>query len=144
MNKLNVSIIRLSENVPMPEYKTPGAVAFDLAVSEGGVIKPGETKIFPTGLVVCVPEDHALVLASRSSNAKKGINLSNGVGIIDQDYCGPDDQLHLALHNIGLEPYTVEPGERLAQGLFLPVSKATFEEGNTIKEKNRGGFGTTG
>ncbi|MDA1038612.1 MAG: dUTP diphosphatase [bacterium] len=144
MNKVTVTIHRLSENVPLPEYKTSGAAAFDLAVSESGTIEPGETKIFPTGLVVCVPENHVLILASRSSNAKKGINLSNGIGIIDQDYCGPDDQLHLALHNIGTKPYTVEFGERLAQGLFVPISIANFEEKKTVTEENRGGFGTTG
>jgi len=141
---MQINIKRLSLNVPMPEYKTAGAVAFDLAVSEDGVIEPSETKIFPTGLIIQVPENHALILASRSSNAKKGISLANGIGIIDQDYCGPNDELHLAVHNFLNQPYTVEKGERIAQGLFVPIVKAEFVETNEISKTDRGGFGTTG
>lgn len=128
----------------MPEYKTPGAVAFDLAVIEDGVLAPNERRMFRTGLVVCVPDGHVLLLAPRSSNAKKGIRLANGVGVIDQDYCGPNDELKLMLHNVGHEPYTVEKYERIAQGMFVPVAKGTFHEVHDLSAPDRGGFGTTG
>ncbi len=141
---MQIKFKRLSTDIPIPEYKTDGAVAFDLAVSEGGIIEPGQTKIFPTGLIVFVPKNHALILASRSSNAKKGISLANGIGIIDQDYCGPNDELHLAVHNFLDRPYTVEKGERIAQGLFVPIVLAEFTETNEASEADRGGFGTTG
>lgn len=141
---MNVNIRRLSPDVPLPEYKTGGACAFDIAVLDGGVLQPNERALFRTGLVVQVPAQHVLVLASRSSNAKKGIQLSNGIGVIDGDYCGPNDELHLALHNIGNEPYTITPGERLAQGLFLPVTIASFHEPESWVGDDRGGFGTTG
>ena len=90
-----------------------------------------------------VPEGHALVLASRSSNAKKGLTMSNGIGIIDQDFCGPEDELRIALYNIGDAPYEVQPYERLAQGMIVPVMRPTFVE-MEMKAQNRGGFGTTG
>ncbi|MBI2484777.1 dUTP diphosphatase [Candidatus Uhrbacteria bacterium] len=144
MPSLSVRIRRLSPDIPTPAYKTAGACGFDIAVSEGGVLAPGERRKFPTGLVVCVPEGYVLLLCPRSSNAKKGIQLANSVGVIDPDYCGPDDQLHAYLYNIGTEPYTVEKSERVMQGLFVPVAHATFEEVEDLAAPNRGGFGTTG
>ena len=141
---MDVSIRRISHNTPLPEYKTTGACAFDLAVIESKTLQPNERALFSTGLVVNVPNDHVLILAPRSSNAKKGVRLSNGIGIIDSDYCGPTDELKLSLHNVGSEPYTVELGERIAQGLFVPISRATFTEPSPWEEKDRGGFGTTG
>ncbi|MFA6132245.1 MAG: dUTP diphosphatase [Patescibacteria group bacterium] len=135
---------RLSPEVPVPEYKTAGAVAFDLAVPQGGVIQPGETKFFPTGLVIKVPEGHVLLVAPRSSNAKKQIRMGNGIGLIDQDYCGPTDELKLALHNFGQTPYTVENGERIAQAMIVPVLKGEFIEVDEMAAPDRGGFGSTG
>ncbi|MEK9155609.1 MAG: dUTP diphosphatase [Patescibacteria group bacterium] len=139
-----INIRRLSPNVPLPEYKTAGACAFDIAVLEGATLQPNERTMFNTGLVVNVPNDHVLLLAPRSSNAKKGIRLSNGIGIIDSDYCGPNDEIKLSLHNIGTEPYTVESGERIAQGMFVPITRATFAEPQEWGLQDRGGFGTTG
>ncbi len=141
---MDISIRRISPTAPFPQYHTPGAAAFDLAVIEGKTLQSNERALFATGLVIKVPEDHVLILAPRSSNAKKGIRLSNGIGVIDSDYCGPTDELKLALHNIGSAPYTVEAGERIAQGLFIPISRATFLEPAVWEEKDRGGFGTTG
>lgn len=142
---MQISFRRLSDKTPLPAYHTSGACAFDLAVIEEGVLAPGERKLFRTGLVIRVPEYHVLILAPRSSNAKKGIQLANGIGIIDQDYCGPEDELKLFLYNIGTEPYRITEGERLAQGLFLPVAQATFiEPASWDAQENRGGFGTTG
>ena len=141
---LSVKIRRLDSGVALPTYKTAGAVAFDIAVRNGGTLAAGERRLFPTGLVICVPKDHALMLAARSSNAKKGLQLANGIGLVDQDFCGPNDELQLALYNIGSEPYTIEKDERVAQGMFVPVIKAIFEEIEVLTAPNRGGFGTTG
>lgn len=144
---MEIAIRRLAPDVPFPEYKTAGAVAFDLAVVEEGVLQPGERRMFRTGLVVKVPEGHVLLLAARSSNAKKGVQMANGVGVIDEDYCGPEDELRLFLYNVGDSPYTIERGERLAQGFFIPITKGVFIEQLDLDwavEKNRGGFGTTG
>ena len=141
---ITVDINRLGPDVPVPEYKTVGAIAFDIAVRETKTIQPRETVFFSTGLVVCTPAGYGLIIASRSSNAKKQIVLANGIGIIDQDYCGPNDELHLSVRNEGPTPYTVEAGERIAQGLFVPVVRATFNEKDGLTAPDRGGYGTTG
>lgn len=141
---MEIAIRRLRADIPLPEYKTPGACAFDLAVIEGKILEPNERAMFGTGLVVNVPNDHVLLLLPRSSNGKKGIRLANGTGVIDSDYCGPNDELKLMLHNIGAEPYTVEAGERIAQGMFVPITRAQFIEPTDWHAPDRGGFGTTG
>lgn len=141
---LPVQIKRLYDDVSVPEYKTSGAVAFDIAVREEVIINPGETKILSTGLIVKVPEGYVLIVANRSSNVKKRLMLANNIGVIDQDYCGPNDQLYLGLYNFGTDPYTTQIGERLAQGLLMPIERAVFEEVSDIEDKNRGGFGSTG
>lgn len=141
---MQLQIRRLSPDVPMPEYKTAGACAFDIAVIEGATLAPGERKMLPTGLIVKVPDGHTLLLFSRSSNAKKGIRLGNSVGVIDQDYCGPNDQLYAAVHNFGHEPYTVEKGERIMQAVIVPIVKAEIMEADSDFASDRGGFGTTG
>lgn len=141
---MQISIRRLSADVPMPEYKTSGACAFDIAVMEGVTLSPGGRATLPTGLVVEVPVGHVLILAPRGSNSKKGVRLANSIGIVDQDYCGPTDQLYLVLHNFGDQAYTVEKGERIAQGMIMPIAKVEFIEREAIGSVDRGGFGTTG
>ena len=141
---MQIHFRRLSADVPMPEYKTPGACAFDIAMIEEKTIPPGGREVFSTGLVIAVPTGHTLLLMSRSSNSKKGLRLSNSVGLIDQDYCGPNDELKCSLHNYGTEPYTVQKGERLVQGLIVPIATATFVEQTELADADRGGFGTTG
>ncbi len=142
---MNVKIRRLTPDTPLPEYKTTGACGFDVAVIEGGIILPGERKKFRTGLVVQVPEGYVLLTFPRSSNAKKGLRLANGTGVIDQDYCGPEDEIFIFIHNFSQEPYTVEAGERIAQGVIVPVLRGiTFTESEDMGTENRGGFGTTG
>jgi dUTP pyrophosphatase len=136
---------RLHSDALVPHFQTPGACAFDLAPVEGVTLLPGERALVPTGLVIQVPDGYALVLAARSSNAKKGVRLGNGIGIIDQDYHGPTDQLYLALHNFGTEPYTVGVGERIAQGMIVPILKPDFVESvEDMSVESRGGFGSTG
>lgn len=141
---LSVDIKRLGPDVPVPEYKTAGAIAFDIAAREGGVIAPGATAFFSTGLVVRTPPGYGLIIAGRSSNAKKQITLANGIGVIDQDYCGPEDELRLSVRNEGAEAYAVAAGERIAQGLFVPIVRAAFREVDALAAPNRGGYGTTG
>lgn len=141
--KIPVNIQRILPNTPLPEYQTPGAVGFDLAVQEGGLLAPGERRLFPTGLVVEVPQGYALLVMPRSSNSKKGLMLTNSVGVIDQDYHGPENQIFLSLYNADQKPYLIEAGERLAQGLIVPVAIAQFEE-VVFDAPNRGSFGSTG
>ena len=98
----------------------------------------------PTGLVIAVPDGHALLIAARSSLfKKKGLMLANNLGVIDQDYCGPTDEIHILLWNPGDTDVAIEKNERLAQGFFVPVTKAEWAEG-PADAPARGGIGSTG
>lgn len=141
---MQVVFHRLSPDVAVPDFKTPGACAFDICVNEEKILEPGERYLFSTGLIIAVPTGHALLLLSRSSNAKKGLRLANSVGLVDQDYCGPNDEIKAFLHNFGQEPYHVQKGERLMQGLIVPYARAEFIEQINMTGNDRGGFGTTG
>lgn len=137
-------ISRDHESIPLPSYATEGSVAFDLASSEDITIAPHAMTLIPTGLVIATPKGYALVLVARSSLfKKKGLMLANSIGIIDQDYCGPNDKIMIAVWNTTNASVDVAKGERLAQGLFLPVEKAEWKEGLTSTD-DRGGFGSTG
>jgi len=142
--ELPVRIKRTSKETPSPEYKTPGAIAFDIATIEEKELPPGELVFLRTGLIVCIPEGYGLIIASRSSTAKKNLVLANGIGIIDQDYCGPEDELKLSVRNVGRKPYRIEKGERIAQGLLVPIARAVFHEVDRVDAQSRGGYGTTG
>lgn len=129
-----------------PEYKTAGAAAFDIGLVEELIIAPHGIAKTRTGLVIQVPEGHVLLLASRSSNApKKGMSMANGIGVIDSDYRGPNDEIHLVFQNLTDTEVRVPAGERVAQGMVLPVPSVTIEEiTDAIAAPDRGGFGSTG
>jgi len=141
-----VRIRRLDPSVPFPEYQTPGAAGFDLAANADTTIEPGRIALVPTGLVIEVPAGHFLAIFARSSTPlKKGLMIANGVGVIDQDYCGPADEIKIQVLNFTAAAIDVKRGDRLAQGLFLPVTRMEWEEaGEDLREGSRGGFGATG
>ena len=139
-----VRITPLRDDVEIPAYQTPGSAAFDLAAAEPLTIAPQSSALVPTGLVIATPPGHVLILSARSSLfKKKGLLMANGIGVIDGDYCGPEGEIKLSLFNPGLQPASIDKGDRLAQGLIVPVVKAEFEEGPADK-RSRGGFGSTG
>ena len=141
---MKIRFKRLRSDVPLPEYKTAGSVAFDLALCEDATVNPGEIQLLPTGLVVCTPPGYMLMVVSRSSTSTRyGLQLSNSVGIIDQDYCGPQDEIKLQVRNFTDKPVTVPKGIRIAQAIFVKVEKAELEEGE-LENTSRGGFGSTG
>ncbi len=141
---MKIKIIRVDKSLPLPEYKTAGAVAFDLYSREKATIPAGAIVVLPSNFIIQVPEGYALMLASRSSTMKKGLFMVNGVGIIDQDFHGPEDEFKLPMQNFTNLPVTVERGERIGQGIILPIIKPEWEEVEKIKDESRGGFGTTG
>ncbi len=141
---MNVKIKRLDKSVPLPQYQTPGSVAFDLSAKEDAIINPKEIKLIPTGLIVQTPPGYMLMLSSRSSLAiKKGLMMGNGVGIVDQDYCGPEDEIKIQLVNITDGAVEIKKGERIAQGMFVRVNTGEFEEVESLEKNSRGGFGST-
>jgi len=131
--------------VPLPQYESDGAAAFDLAAAGDVTIQPGQVALIPTGLVIEVPPGMFLGIFARSSTPlKRGLMVANGVGIVDPDYCGPDDEVKIAVLNFTSAPVRVAPGDRIAQGMLLPVNRVTWEETQVLREDSRGGFGSTG
>jgi dUTP pyrophosphatase len=143
---LTVRIRRLAPHVPLPEYHTVGAAGFDLAASEDVTVAPGTVALVPTGLVIRVPDGYFLGIFARSSTPmKRGLIVSNGVGVIDADYCGAKDEIKIQVMNMTREPVAVKVGDRIAQGLFIPVARATWDETHEdLRDGSRGGFGATG
>ncbi|MEE0970610.1 MAG: dUTP diphosphatase [Clostridia bacterium] len=148
MNKVKVKI-KLTRGMEMPKYATEGSAALDLCAAlprgEKLTLMPGERCLVPTGISIS-PEnsDTVAVIAARSGlGTKKGICLSNGIGVIDSDYRG---EVHVGLFNSGKEPFVIERGDRIAQMMFLPVFTADFVQCSELDETERGegGFGSTG
>jgi dUTP pyrophosphatase len=142
---VKVRITKIRPDAVLPKYETPGACCFDIVCVEDDVIQPKEIKLLPTGLVVCVPDGYMLMVASRSSTPrKKGLQIIQGIGILDQDYCGPEDELKLQVYNYTDQPVEVKKGDRVYQAGFVRIDRAEWDEGPTVSEKTRGGFGSTG
>jgi len=145
MSSQSIQIKKLDPSIQIPEYQTNGSVGFDLAASQEVTINPGEIKLIPTGLVVKVPVGLMLMLVSRSSTPrKKGLTKPHSIGIIDQDYCGETDELKIQVYNFTNAPVVIKKGDRIAQGIFVPVVKAEFLEVDSHNQESRGGFGSTG
>ena len=131
--------------MPLPQYESDGAAAFDLAAAGDVTIQPGQVALIPTGLVIEVPPGMFLGIFARSSTPlKRGLMVANGIGIVDPDYCGPDDEVKIAVLNFTSAPVRVAAGDRIAQGMLLPVNRVTWEETQVLREDSRGGFGSTG
>jgi dUTP pyrophosphatase len=130
----------------VPAYQTAGSVAFDLYARIDIDVPPFTPTIIPLNLIVKVPKGYLFMLASRSSlPLKKKLMVANSVGIIDQDYCGDNDELGLQVLNFTDKPVKVEKGERLAQGLLVKIAVVEkFTKVKSMSTKSRGGFGSTG
>jgi dUTP pyrophosphatase len=140
-----ILVKKIDPRATLPDYQTPGAAAFDIALLDDLVIPPRALAKTRTGLVIQVPEKHFLQIASRSSNAlKKGIGMANGIGVIDGDYCGPNDEIFLVIANLTDTEIKLSAGERVAQGLILPVTRVAIEEVVEMTSVDRGGHGSTG
>ena len=138
---------RLGREIPLPEYATDGSAGLDLRACVDGptTIGPGETRLVATGLAIHIADPgYAAVIVPRSGlGHRHGIVLGNLVGLIDSDYQG---EVLISCWNRGHEPYVVEPGERIAQLVVVPVARARFELVKEFAETKRGagGFGHTG
>lgn len=145
--KLKVLDSRLGAEFPLPEYATPGSAGLDLRACLDAplVLKPGQTELIPTGLAVHIDDPGlAAVLLPRSGlGHKHGIVLGNLVGLIDSDYQG---QVFVSAWNRGAAEFTVQPGERIAQMVVMPVVRARFEivADFAASERGAGGFGHSG
>lgn len=142
---MQAKIVRKDKNVELPKYHTSESAGFDIASSEDRIIQPKEVVLLSTGLIIQAPEGHFLLISARSSlPLKKGLMVSNGIGVVDRDYCGPEDEIRISVYNFKDVPVEIKKGDRLAQGLFLPVDQVEWAETENIKNDSRGGFGSSG
>ncbi len=137
---------KIGRDIPLPYYATDGAAAVDLhACLDAPVVIPaGGRELIPTGLAVAIPEDCVGIVAVRSSmGIKNGVTLSNGIGVIDSDYRGP---LGVGLLNTTDQPYTVLPGDRVAQLMVVPVLRPALRLAEELPPtaRGQGGVGSTG
>jgi len=148
-HKIQLKILdkRIGNEFPLPDYATEGSAGMDLraCLDEAVELAPGGTFLVPTGLSIYVADpNYAAMLLPRSGlGHKHGIVLGNLVGLIDSDYQG---QLFVSCWNRGSDNFTVQPGERIAQMVIVPVVQAEFElvEEFDDSERGAGGFGHTG
>ncbi len=142
--KVKVKIL-LKDRRVLPQYMSAGASGFDLRawIEKPVTINPGRWALIPTGIHLEIPEGFEVQVRPRSGLATKGITVLNTPGTIDSDYRG---EVKVILINLSHEPYTVKPGERIAQAVLAKVYKADFElaEELTRTERGEGGFGSTG
>jgi dUTP pyrophosphatase len=142
---MRLKIRRLDATVPLPAYGTDEAAGFDLAAAHDAVVRPGQIALIRTGLVIEVPSGCFLGIFARSSTPlKRGLQVANGVGIIDPDYSGPNDEVMIQVLNFTVQDVTIKRGDRLAQGIVLAAPRVIWDEVSDIRTVTRGGFGATG
>lgn len=142
---MKIRIKRLDPTIGLPLYGTDGAAAFDLAAAENCSIPPGAIALIGTGLVIEVPSGHFLAILARSSTPlKRGLMVANGVGVIDSDYSGPDDEVKIQVLNVTKKGVEIQKGDRIAQGVILPAPRIQWVEVSRLARTTRGGFGSTG
>jgi dUTP pyrophosphatase len=142
---MRLKIRRLDPTVALPAYGTDEAAGFDLAAAHDVRVAPGQIALVRTGLVIEVPTGHFLGIFARSSTPlKRGLMIANGVGVIDPDYSGPNDEVRVQVLNFTAADVVLTRGDRLAQAVVLPAPRVTWEEVSEIRQTTRGGFGATG
>ncbi len=136
----------LYDSIELPKRSTKASAGYDIRSIEKGIIKPGEAKIFKTGLKVSMNPDEVLYIYSRSSQGYKyNVCLMNSVGVIDSDYYNnPDNEGHFSvkLVNFGDNDFEVNIGDKIAQGIFMKY--LTVDDEEIISNERNGGIGSTG
>lgn len=138
----------MGNSIPLPSYATSGSAAMDLraCLPEPMTVQAGETALIPSGIAISIhdPGLVALLVPRSGLGIKHGIVLANTIGVIDSDYQG---EIGIGIHNRSQTAYTIEPGERICQMLFVPVTQvalAVVGEFSIDSARGAGGFGHTG
>ncbi|HRN96153.1 MAG TPA: dUTP diphosphatase [Candidatus Levybacteria bacterium] len=142
---MKIKIKRIDASLPLPQYATPGSVCFDLLARTDMEISSKTVALIPTNIIIETPPGYMFIVIPRSSTPKKkGLLIPHGIGVVDQDYSGPEDEVLFQVYNFTDEVVSIAKGDRLAQGCFVPIEKVEFEEVDKILDKSRGGVGSTG
>lgn len=143
-DKLILKVKRFDINLPLPIRHTSGAACFDLYARLDTEIASKSFGKIPLNVAVELPQGHWAVLAARSSTHMLGLIPANGIGIIDEDYCGEEDEYQFLAYNVTALPIMVRRGTRIAQMLVLPSIPIQIHEITELGQPSRGGFGSTG
>ena len=143
---VKILVKKFDKNIKLPSYKTSGSSGMDLVayIKNKIIINPGKTAMIPTGIAVAIPKNYEIQIRPRSGLAvSKGISVLNTPGTIDSDYRG---EIKIILINLGKKSFDIKSGDRIAQIIICPISKAKFKEVKQLPKTTRGkgGFGSTG
>lgn len=143
MEKVELRIVLLDKELPLPRYMTPGSAGMDIFAAESISLAPGEIKLISTGIKVAVPRGYELQIRPRSGLATNGITIVNSPGTVDSDYRG---EVKVCLINLGKTSYEIKKGDRIAQAVVSPVIQAKIKCVEYLDEtlRGEGGFGHTG
>ena len=149
MRSIDLKVLdpRVGDTIPLPHYATDGSAGLDMraCIDEAQTVEPGETTLVPTGLAIHIgnPALAAVLLPRSGLGHKHGLVLGNLTGLIDSDYQG---QVFISCWNRGDKSYEIQPGERIAQMVFVPVAQVEFELVEEFDDSARGsgGFGHSG
>lgn len=141
---MELKIRRFDKSIPLPEYKTRGAAAMDLSAREDTIIPPGAVVAVPLNVAIAPPTGYFLLMAARSSLSKRGLTMANGIGVIDEDYAGDEDEYRAILRNFTDADVLVQKGDRIVQIIVLPYERAALIEVESLGGPSRGGIGSTG
>ncbi len=141
---MRINIKRVDKTLPLPKYETEGAVGLDLLCREAAEIAPQDICLIPANIIVETPPGYMLMVCLRSSTPRKfGLLMPQGLGVVDNDYCGEDDELKIQVYNFTDATVTVERGARIAQAVFVRVDRTHWNEVEQMIAPSRGGFGST-
>jgi dUTP pyrophosphatase len=141
---MNLRVTKIDPRATIPEYKSVGAAGMDITIIEDAVIPPGGHAFLKTGLGFGLPKGHMMLIFPRGSMfTKLHLFLTNHVGVLDEDFCGPTDELLISVFNPTLEEARITAGARPVQIIVMPIEHIAVVEG-AAGDINRGGFGSTG
>jgi len=143
---MNVELYRIDQSLPLPQYETNGSFGFDFLAREDTTIEPGQLGLVPSNVIIKCPDELALLILPRSSTYRKtGLVFPHSIGLVDQDYCGVEDEIMIQLVNPRDHEVTIHKGDKIAQGLFVKSPQVKFIEvgKDFLGQDSRGGFGST-
>ena len=143
---VKILVKKFNKNIKLPTYKTSGSSGMDLVayIKNKITINPGKTALISTGIAVAIPKNYEIQIRPRSGLAvKKGISVLNTPGTVDSDYRG---EIRIILINLSKKSFVIKSGDRIAQMVLCPVSKAKFKDVKSLTNtaRGKGGFGSTG
>lgn len=141
---MKIKIKRFDKSLPLPVYKTAGAVCVDLCCRTDISIEPQKIAYIPMNVAIEMPPGYWALQAPRSSTHKLGLMQVNSIGIVDSDYCGDNDEYLFPAFNFTNNKVNIEKGTRLSQLMILKFEPIEFEETDHLNNADRGGLGSTG